>query len=293
MATKEHKSTVHPDIPNKPGVTNWVQEAGGLPKYIERVAKHIHHDSGYSVSRAIAAAVSQTKKRAAGGNKQAAAAIVKWNKMKASSNSKSTNLSVSQEYREKAPTVTVKDGNKGGNYPIKDKTKLKSAVRLFKMHRSKYSPAKQAEIRKHILSAAKKLGTEVSLSNEGDNPLEMAIPGGTRDFNEQKHRRGPGGKFAQKAGGGTTGSSKTKADTGSKRGTGQTAKQQIERLGEGGVFDIPGVDGQIKKTEDGFVVTGPGGFETTASSATEAMSVAARVLKKSSKPDKEKTGISP
>jgi hypothetical protein len=63
-----------------------VEKAGGLPKYIERVARHIRSDSGYSVSRAIAAAVSQTKKRAAKGNKAAIKAIAQWERMKASSN---------------------------------------------------------------------------------------------------------------------------------------------------------------------------------------------------------------
>jgi len=83
MAKSEHKSSIHPDVPNKPGVTNWVEQHGGLPRYIERVAKHIIADSGYTVSRAIAAAVSQTKKRAAQGNAQAIAAIAQWMRMRA------------------------------------------------------------------------------------------------------------------------------------------------------------------------------------------------------------------
>lgn len=41
---------------------NWVEEQGGLPDFIKRVAKHIMADSGYSQSRAIAATVSQCKK---------------------------------------------------------------------------------------------------------------------------------------------------------------------------------------------------------------------------------------
>jgi len=58
----DHSSRTHPDIPNKPGKTNWVEEQGGLPDFIKRVAKHIMADSGYTQSRAIAAAVSQCKK---------------------------------------------------------------------------------------------------------------------------------------------------------------------------------------------------------------------------------------
>lgn len=80
----DHSSKTHKDIPNKPGKTNWVEQEGHLPNYIERVAKHIKADSGYTTSRAIAAAVSQTKKRAAKGNAEAAAAIAQWMRMRAS-----------------------------------------------------------------------------------------------------------------------------------------------------------------------------------------------------------------
>jgi hypothetical protein len=56
-----------PDIPNKPGKTNWVEKAGGLPKYIERIAKHLHSEKGMTVSRAIATAVNTVKRWCAGG----------------------------------------------------------------------------------------------------------------------------------------------------------------------------------------------------------------------------------
>lgn len=58
----DHSSRIHPELPNKPGKTNWVEQQGGLPDFIRRVAKHIMADSGYSESRAIAAAVSQCAK---------------------------------------------------------------------------------------------------------------------------------------------------------------------------------------------------------------------------------------
>lgn len=85
----DHPSSSHPDIPNKPGKTNWVEKRGGLPKFIERVAKHIMADSGFSTSRAIASAISQCKKWAAGGGDvkpetraKAAAAIAQWTAIK-------------------------------------------------------------------------------------------------------------------------------------------------------------------------------------------------------------------
>lgn len=86
-----HKSAMHPDLPEKPGgPDNWVEEAGGLPDFIKRVAKHIFYDSGpMSVSHAIAAAVEQCKKWAAKGNAKAAAAIAEWEAKRAKSHVKS------------------------------------------------------------------------------------------------------------------------------------------------------------------------------------------------------------
>lgn len=79
----DHSSRVHPDIPNKPGKTNWVEQGGGLPSFIERVAKHILHDTpGMTVSRAIASAVSQVKKWAAKGNAKAIKAVAQWEALK-------------------------------------------------------------------------------------------------------------------------------------------------------------------------------------------------------------------
>jgi hypothetical protein len=57
MMKANHSSRIHPGLDRKPGVSNWVDAAGGLPSYIERIAKHIHSDSGLSISHSIAAAV--------------------------------------------------------------------------------------------------------------------------------------------------------------------------------------------------------------------------------------------
>lgn len=83
--SSDHKSSIHPDLPNKPGKTNWVEQEGGLPPFIKRVAKHIMADSGYTESRAIAAAISQCKKGRLGPKGLAAAA--QWEAMKASAHS--------------------------------------------------------------------------------------------------------------------------------------------------------------------------------------------------------------
>lgn len=77
----DHKSSSHPDPPNKPG-QNWIEKIGGhLPPFIKRVAKHIMADSGYPQSRAIASAISQCKKGRLGPKGLAAAA--QWEALKA------------------------------------------------------------------------------------------------------------------------------------------------------------------------------------------------------------------
>ncbi len=61
-------SRVYPGLERKPGgPDNWVEAAGGLPSYIERIAKHLHYEKGMSISRAIAVAVNTVKRWARGG----------------------------------------------------------------------------------------------------------------------------------------------------------------------------------------------------------------------------------
>lgn len=78
-------------IPNKPGVKNWVEVAGGLPAYIDDVAGALYTKRGFSVSHAIATAVSKIKKWMVTGSPavkaKAAKAIAQWEKMRASSGS--------------------------------------------------------------------------------------------------------------------------------------------------------------------------------------------------------------
>lgn len=76
------------------GRQNWVDEQGGLPKYIRMVA-HAMQRKGHSESRAIAIAVATMKRWAAGGGNvsekvqaAAAAALAEWEKMKAAAHAK-------------------------------------------------------------------------------------------------------------------------------------------------------------------------------------------------------------
>lgn len=52
-----------PSLERKPGgPDNWVERAGGLPPYIDRIAKHLHYERGFSISHAIATAVNTVKR---------------------------------------------------------------------------------------------------------------------------------------------------------------------------------------------------------------------------------------
>jgi hypothetical protein len=78
---KDHPSSVHPGLDRSPK-ENWVDKAGGLPDFIERIAKHIHSDSSLPISQAIAAAVNRVKELAAKGNPKAIKALAQWEAMK-------------------------------------------------------------------------------------------------------------------------------------------------------------------------------------------------------------------
>lgn len=69
-------------VPNKPHVKNWIEKKGGLPKYIADIAGDLITERGFSVSHAIATAVSKCKEWCAKGNAKACKAIAQWEKMK-------------------------------------------------------------------------------------------------------------------------------------------------------------------------------------------------------------------
>lgn len=74
---------------------NWVENAGGLPKYIEDIALALIRDHGYPRERAIATAISRVKRWAAGGDDvkadtkaKAAAALAQWEALKTKNKAK-------------------------------------------------------------------------------------------------------------------------------------------------------------------------------------------------------------
>ena len=96
----EVKSSAYPDLERSPGKKdNWVEAVGGLPSYIERIAKHLHYEKGHSISSAIAMAVNTVKRWAKGTNHngsklkpqtvaKAAAAVAQWEAKKGRANAK-------------------------------------------------------------------------------------------------------------------------------------------------------------------------------------------------------------
>lgn len=85
-------SSAYPDL-DRSAKVNWVEKAGGLPKYIERIAKHLHYEAGKTIGIAIAIAVNMVKKMCATGHTnvgqagakaraQACAAVADWERKK-------------------------------------------------------------------------------------------------------------------------------------------------------------------------------------------------------------------
>ena len=94
----EVKSSAYPKLERVPGKQNWVDHAGGLPSYIERIAKHLHYEKGFPIGTAIAIAVNTVKRWASAGTvtkksghqvtaktrAQAAKAVAEWEAKKKS-----------------------------------------------------------------------------------------------------------------------------------------------------------------------------------------------------------------
>lgn len=92
---------------------NWVDDVGGLPEYLCRIARAVHRDGKHSISESIAIAVGRAKTWARGGGgvtaktqAQAAKAVAQWeskkkaakldNKVKASNSEINTTLTDAQ-----------------------------------------------------------------------------------------------------------------------------------------------------------------------------------------------------
>jgi hypothetical protein len=84
-------SRVYPGLDRSPK-ENWVDKVGGLPDFIERIAKHLHYEKGMTISHAIATAVNRVKKLCAKGNAKGCAAVAQWESKKARSRVSATDV---------------------------------------------------------------------------------------------------------------------------------------------------------------------------------------------------------
>lgn len=86
----------YPTLERAPGKKdNWVEQTGGLPPYIDKIARHLHYERGMPIGRAIATAVSRCRLWAAGGDgvkadtqAKAAKALAQWEAKKAKARAK-------------------------------------------------------------------------------------------------------------------------------------------------------------------------------------------------------------
>lgn len=95
--TKVEKLNTRAPLDRSPK-SNWVEDAGGLPMYIRRIANHLHAEKGMDISRSIAVAVNAVKRMCgtgdlnwkgkqnvnAGSRTEACAAVAEWERKKAS-----------------------------------------------------------------------------------------------------------------------------------------------------------------------------------------------------------------
>jgi len=67
--TSNHVSKLDTHAPlDRSPKANWVENAGGLPMFVRRIANHLNAEKGMSISHAIATAVNVVKKMCATGD---------------------------------------------------------------------------------------------------------------------------------------------------------------------------------------------------------------------------------
>ena len=114
---QEVSSRVYPDLERVPGKQNWVDKTGGLPSYIERIAKHLHYEKGRPIGTAIATAVATTKRWCSTGKNwnggdlkpttraKACKAVASWEAKKAKSKAKTA----AKKLKESAEMAEARD----------------------------------------------------------------------------------------------------------------------------------------------------------------------------------------
>lgn len=179
------KSSAYPDLDRSPK-KNWVEKAGGLPNYIERIAKHIHYEGGKDISTAISMAISQVKRWAAGGGgvsaktqALAAKALAQWEALKGKSKARAVAMSARRiqaecmELARRGPYQrhvkhTKQFGHKKGDltkpadwqHPYQPKTRVAGALKAKHISKSDLDstgqpkPGKSDEVKKALPASA-------------------------------------------------------------------------------------------------------------------------------------------
>lgn len=269
--------------------------------WIYRAAKHLHYDSGMRIGRSIAVAKNAAVRGCSTGDlnwpgrqsvnpksrAEMCAAVATWNAMRAHANV--TNASnefqmcndlgedmartidlayIDAETRKKSlkkgTAVQHSKAPGGGGYPINNAQDVRDAARLFKIHRSRYSPDKQKKIATHIRRGAKSFGVEVNLSNT----VDLATFG--HEFNPGLHHRGQGGRFVNKGA----------KQANQPHQTTTTFSSAIRSMDIGASIDLPGGKGAVKRLQDGWQVrTGDGKYNKIFKNVSDAIGTVTSIVR--------------
>lgn len=232
-------SAVYPTLDRSPR-ENWVDKAGGLPDYIERIAKHLHYEKGMKISHAIATAVNVVKKMCASGElnfpghqtanvgsqAEACAAVADWEKKKAGSRVKATEVRGRKLTDLEFAEILV-----SANYQL--------AIRA----------------------------RSVPLQSRQQAQRAPGASGSNRPFDESKYARNPmTGKFSSKF---------TPAEMIAGH---RIVAAGIINLQVGQTFKMPGDAGWVQRSEGGYLVQGPAGIRVAVRTASEAIQAAANIM---------------
>ena len=163
--------------PGGPGLFG--MKGAQLPAFIQHIRNDIMEEHGMAESHATAIAVSQCKKLAAKGNREAIAAVAEWERLKAQSHAdnagKASRAAAETPYGTKVdygdPGYLDADGNQASKsgkpgvkrYPL-SAGKVMAAWSYINQERnaSQYTPAQLAAIKKKVRAAMDKHGHDVN-----------------------------------------------------------------------------------------------------------------------------------
>lgn len=218
---------------------NWVDKAGGLPDYIERIAKHLHYEKGMTISRAIAVAVNAVKRMCAtgdlnfkgaqqvnaGSKAEACKAVAEWESKKAGSR-----VSMTEIRGRKLTDFEFTEMIVGSGYEF-------AAPRVV--------PAQQRRTPNRAPGAS----------------------GSNKPFDESKYLRNPAnGKFSAKF---------TPAELIAGR---RIVEGGITNLQVGETFKLPGDAGWVQRSDAGYLVQGPAGIRVAVGTLSDAIAAAANIM---------------